>query len=370
MIKKIGEGKFKAELEANVRACEAIRRDKTNPQDITLAEFMQEKNQISMEDLYLDLGLDPYVDTIQNIINMPDPSLRWLIPEIYRDALRLGLRRNPIYPNVIAGEQSVSQTSVIMPAINMSDAAPKQVGPAETILVGDVSFQQKTVKISKIGRGIKVPYEVIQYVSINLVAIFLQDFGVKLGMGIDSLMINTLLNGDQANGSDAISVLGVNTPYTAPATSTLKFRDLLKVWVRGGRLGKDFSTMIAGEGMAEDILDLFVTTRLFGAPRANVNVKTPIPQSSDVYVHGGVPDNRVIVLDKSTALIKLNAQPLLIESDKIISNQTQETYATLTTGFATIFKDSRVAIDSTLDFASNGFPSYMDPTSQENVIFN
>lgn len=363
---KLAKSKFKNEIPAMVQACEAIRKNPDNPQDISLSEYLAlAKDKLTIDQLYDDLGINPNIDTIQNIVGMPDVGLRWLIPEVFRDALRLGLRKSPIYPSLISGEQSVPQTTVTMPAINMSDAKPKKLGIAQTIQTGEVSFDQKSVKIAKYGRGIKVPYEVLQYVSLNLVSIFMSDFGVKLAMGIDTLAINTLLNGDQANGNDAISVLGIQTP------NDLVFRDLLKIWVRAGRLGKNFQNMVAGETMAIEILELLTNARTLGTPRVNVTVKTPIPQNANVYVHGAVPANQVIIIDPSTAMIKLNAQPLLVETEKIVSNQTEATYASLTTGFATIFKDSRLALDLTRDFNGGyGFPTFMDPTSQEIITFD
>lgn len=361
---KKGAKKFLATLQEDVRECEALRKNKDGGFDITLAEFIQEKHQLSMEGLYEDIAIDPTSDTIQNLVNMPDSAYRWLIPEIYRDALRLGYRRASIYPNLIAGEQSVSQTSITMPAINMSDAAPRKVGVAETISIGEVSFDSKSVKISKIGRGIKVPDEVIQYVSLNLVSIFLQDFGVKMGMGLDSLAMNALINGDQANGSDSAAVVGIKVP------GTLAYKDLLKIWARGARLGKNFTTMIAGEDMGVDTLDMLATTRVFGEQRAKVNIKTPIPNAADMYIHGRIANNQILVIDPATSLIKLNAQPLLVETDRIISNQVNETYATITTGFATIFRDSRVILDRSLDFSAAGFPTWMNPVPFETVTFD
>jgi len=347
-----------------VRACEAIRRDENHAEDVSLAEYIKENLQLELSDVYHDIGLNPAIDSIQNIINMPSTELRWLIPEIYRDALRLGLRKAPIYPNLIAGEQTVSQTSVKFPAINMADATPRRVNIAETISVGEVSFDQKTVEIHKIGRGIKLPYEVIQYVSLNLVRIFLQDFGVKLGMGLDSLAISTAINGDQANGSDSAPVIGIITP------GDLVYRDLLRIWLRGARLGKTFTTQVAGEDMAIEILDLLTTTRVFGNQRATVTMKTALPQNSDLYVHGQIPANQALILDPASSLIKLNAQPLLIETEKIVSNQTEATYATITTGFATLFRDSRIVLDQSLDYATNGFPTWMDPSAFEVVTFD
>lgn len=346
-----------------VKKCEALRRDTKVPVDISLSDYFKDTQGISMETVYSDLGINPTVDTIQNIINMPDNSLRWLIPEIYRDAIRLGLRRAPIYPNLIAGEQSVAQTSVKMPAINMSEAAPKKVGIGETIQTGSVSFDQKNVTIYKYGRGFKIPYEIVQYVPLNLVAIYLQDFGVKMGMGLDNMAITTLLNGDQPGGGDSIATIGVAT------ANDLVFRDLLKPWVRMGRLGKNANQMIAGEDMAVEVLELLTNTRVVGTQRINVNVKSPLPQNANVFVHGSVPANTTIILDPSTALIKLNAQPLLIESDRVVANQTQEVYATFTTGFATIFRDSRIALNMALAFSGNGFPTWMNPVNQEQVSF-
>jgi len=358
-INKVLVGK----LEGFVRACEAIRKDTTCPVDITLAEYVMANETISMEALYEQVGINPNVATVQNLVNMPDAAYRWLIPEIYRDALRLGLRKSPIYPELIAGEQTVGQTQVIMPAINMSEAVPAAVGVGETITTGDVSFGQKVVKIHKFGRGIKVPYEVIQYVSLNMVSIFLQDFGVKLGLGIDTMALNTLINGDQADGSDSAAVIGVNTP------GSLVFRDTLRPFVRLSRLGKTAGMIIGGEDMSMDILDLFTLSRYFGEARQKVNFKTPLPQNANVYVHGKIPTSQALILDASAAMVKLNAQPLLIETEKIVSNQTEATYATITTGFATLFRDSRIMLDKSQDFVAAGFPTWMDPTSQEIVNF-
>ena len=64
------------------------------------------------------------------------------------EAVRLGLRKNPIYPDLIAAEENVSQPKVTMPSINMSDAMPKKIGEAETIPVGTTSFNSNVGKLS------------------------------------------------------------------------------------------------------------------------------------------------------------------------------------------------------------------------------
>jgi hypothetical protein len=358
---KYAKSKFKSEIKAAVKTVESLRTNKDNPQDAALADYFKLKG-VKMSEVYEDLGIDPSVDTISNMFTMVDEDVRWLVPEIIRDALRLGMRRSPIYPAVVAATQSISGTSVTVPHINMSEATPRYVGQAETITQGNISFGEKTLKTRKMGRGIAIPYEVAQYVSLDVIGIFLQDFGVKLGHGLDTLLVSTLLNGEQANGSESAPVIGVAT------ANTLTYKDMLRIWVRMSRMGKNPSVMLAGEDLCIDILDMDeFKKRESGTPQANITFKTPIPSRSDLYVHGTIPDDQVIIMDTASTVIKYDSQPLLVESEKIVSNQTEATYASLTTGFAIVYRDSRVVLDKSLAFASNGFPSYMDVDALEAV---
>jgi len=362
------KSKYKNEIKSVVIACDSLRKGQNNL-DVSFEQFINKKWGISLDALYQDLGVNPSVDTIENLFTLPDESVRFLIPEIIRDALRLGLRRSPIWPDNIAAEQQVSQLSFIQPHLNMSDAGPHYVGEAETIPTGTISFGQKTVKVRKMGRGIKIPDEVKNYVSLNVVAIYLQDFGVKLGQAIDTLMIDILINGEQTDGSESAPVVGVDT------TATLTYKDLLRVWIRMARIGRVPLSIIAGENMAIETLNLtefktnqFGTRGAVGVPTSNaLDIKTPIPSRTLYYIHGSVPTDQSIILDPGAAIIKYNAQPLLVETERIVSNQTEATYATLTTGFGIVFRDGRVIVDKSLDIDSAGFPSYMDVDAIEAV---
>lgn len=364
---KLKASVHKDKIESYVRAAESLRRNATNPQDVTLSDVLeQQADGISMAELYADLGIDPCQDTIQNLFTVPDASIRWLVPEIFRDALRLGLRKAPIYPNIIAAEQSIKNLTATIPSWNMSDAKAKYIGEGESISMGTVSVGSRDIKVRKIGRGIKVSYEVKNYVAINVVSIFLQDFGVRLGYGIDTMLIDVLLNGDQGTGVEAAPVIGV------AATATVAYKDLLTIWVRMARLGRTPTVIIAGETVAINTLSLpeFATNMGSGPTVNNLNLKTPVPKNTDYYIHGNVPASKSIIIDTTSAVIKFNAQPLLVETEKIVSNQTEATYATLTTGFGTIIRDARVVMDQSQTIGAMPFPTYMDPTQDENIVFD
>lgn len=363
------KSQFKGKIKETVKLAEAIRTDKDNPEDVTLADVVQDKFNSTLDSFYHDLGIDPSIDTVHNIYTLMGEDERWLIPEVFREALRLGYRKAPIWPNIIAAEEQVNGLTQILPHINMSEAAPKLVGEAETIPLGDLSFGKKHFSAFKIGRGIKISYEVLQFSSLNVVSIFLQDFGIKLGHAIDVLALDTIINGEQLDLSEAAPVVGVENVINPldPDTGS-QYMDLLRLWIRLSRIGRMPSVMIGGEAMALRTLmfDEF-RTYVYGSPREKLDLKTPVPATTNYFVHGNVPANQEIILDPTAAIIKMNVNPLMVESEKIVSNQTEAFYASLTMGFAKMFTDAAIIMNQSLDFAGNGFPAWMDVDALQNV---
>lgn len=357
-ITKMKAADFIKELPQMVQQLDAFRQGNNNvlPTDISLSEFVSNRYGLDLNDYYEKLGINTKKDTMQNIFSMPDQSIRWLVPEIIRSAIYLGMKEAPFYPNIIASDQPINGLTAIMPFVNPSDAAPAKVNEAETIPLGTVSFGQKTVKLFKIGKGFKITDEVKNYVSLDVMSIFIRDFGVQLGYALDTLALDVAINGNQADGSESAPVIGV---YDDAAG--IQYKDLLRVWVRASRLGRGFRTMVGGEDQAIHILDLDeFKNRQSGTTTATLNLKTPVPNSADFYIHPGVPENQVLLIDPKAALIKLTARQLTLESERIVSNQTEATYATITTGFSKMYQDAALLLDGSQEFTSAGFPDYMN----------
>lgn len=357
-ITKMKAADFIKELPQMVQQLDAFRQGNNNvlPTDISLSEFVSNRYGLDLNDYYEKLGINTKKDTMQNIFSMPDQSIRWLVPEIIRSAIYLGMKEAPFYPNIIASDQSINGLSAIMPFVNPSDAAPAKVNEAETIPLGTVSFGQKTVKLFKIGKGFKITDEVKNYVSLDVMSIFIRDFGVQLGYALDTLALDVAINGNQTDGSESAPVIGVYDN-----TAGIQYKDLLRVWVRASRLGRGFRTMVGGEDQAIHILDLDeFKNRQSGTTTATLNLKTPVPNSADFYIHPGVPENQVLLIDPKAALIKLTARQLTLESERIVSNQTEATYATITTGFSKMYQDAALLLDGSQKFTSAGFPDYMN----------
>lgn len=349
------------DMKSAVRQVDALRAGSKDRKavDISWADFAKEKWGFGgLDSFYAAVGVNPSHATIESLMTMPEmpEGYRWLVPEVIREAVRLGLRKAPIYPNLIAAEETVSQPQVIMPSVNMSDAMPKKIGEAETIPVGNVSFNQKTVTLQKVGTGIKMTDEVMQYVSLNLLSIYLQDVGVKLGIGLDTLAVDVLINGDQAGGTEAAPVVGVNV------VNTLAYIDILRTWIRMGRLGRMPAGILSNEEMALTVLSLPEFKALAGkATLQNIQVQTPVPATQNYWIHGAMPANdKIMLIDPTAAMVKLNSTALRVESERIVERQINGTFVTLTTGFAGLFRDARVIIDKSVAYGANPFPDYMD----------
>lgn len=349
---------FSKKLPEMVRQLDMYRagNDKVKPVDMSLEDITQGMFGISKDAFMEKIGINQKVDTMQNIYSMPDQSIRWIVPEIIREAVTLGMRQAPFYPTIIASDQPISGLSAIMPSINMSDAAPAKVNEAETIPLGDISFGQKSVRLFKIGKGFKITDEVKNYVSLDVLGIYLRDFGVQLGYAMDTLAMDTLINGNMTDGSESAPVIGV-----ADTSSGIQYKDLLKLWVRAARMGRNFQTMIGSESQAIELLDLpEFKKRESGTTQATLNVKSPVPNKADMYIHPGTPTNDILLVDPSAALIKLTARQLMLESERIVSNQTEAVYASLTTGFSKMYNDAAILMDSTKAFSTYGFPQSMN----------
>ncbi len=334
--------------------------------DVTLSEYLaatyaagctNKDGSFDMGHLYYELEINPSIMTVEQLIDL-DQDSRWLVPEIFRDAIRKGLRTAPFFNKLIVGNESVAQPQVNMPYLNLSDAEPADTAEAETISTGSVSYGYKTVSIGKQAIGIKISDEAVRYTKLSLLTIFLQDMGIKLGQKLNNSFINTMINGDLADLSEAAATIGVSN-----TTIGMTYEDVLRAWIRASRLGRQYGVIIAGEAMANRILNLTeFKDKQAGTPQQNIVVNEQLPSQSQLYVSAQVPDDQAILMDPKFSAVQLTSAPLAVEAERIVSKQISGSYASITTGFAVVFRDARVIIDQSLDIATNDFPSFMTPT--------
>lgn len=330
--------------------------------DVTLSAHLKSAYPgVEMGKIYHELNINPLSDTVALILDRPDESVRWLVPEIFRDAIRLGFINSPIHKDFIIREEAAPQPTQVMPFWDMTllPNQPQPLGAAESIPMGQIKFGQKTVRISKSGIGIEIADEAIQYTNISLLSIFLSDVGVKLGSILSQQAIAVLINGEQADGSAAAGVVGTTT------AGSIAFADMVKVFTRGSLRNRQWYRCIGNEDMVNTLMNtpafMERQTNPWGRPQLTLNTKTKTTYEIDVYTHGSVPEGDLIMADPSLTMVQLTSQPLRVESERIVQRQISGTYATITTGFAIVFQDGRVVLTTNENFGAAPWPAFLQP---------
>ena len=276
-------------------------------------------------------------------------------------ASRNGCSRTAFYHDLVVREESIPSPTVTIPSIDLSKAELKDSGEAATIEEGSVSYGSKQVTVTKKARGIKVTYEAIQFNTLSLVQLFFQDAGRILGHSLNTMAVDTIVNGDVAGGGQAAPVVGVDN-----TTNKIAWIDYTRAAIRGGLIGRTFSQIIANETTALNFLNLTeVKSRYVGNPLLGTIVRSPLTMPESIYVSPSVGSGKVILQDPSASLVQLTAMPLMVETDKIISKQLVESYASIMTGFAKLQRNASFIFDGGTAYSSAGFPAYMSPFSGE-----
>ena len=403
---------LKGKVRESVERMQKIRnpgKDKIG-RDITLRQFMQENfkdpngKPLGPQHLFAELGIDEHRTTVEDLMNDEDSRFlvaelirqgvrrgmglaqreqlaemrkhavasfgpitgehaggqRFVSPEVFLDPVNRGAVQGTFYPDLIIREIPVAQPQAIVPKIDMSDAALADSNEAATIEEGSITYSTKTVTIAKKARAIKITDEAIRFSSLSLLQIFMEDFGRLFGNTLNGMAVDTIVNGDQSDTSEAATVIGVEA-----TANKITWLDYVRVAIRLGLIGQAGTQIIANETTANDFLNLAeVKNKQFnGNPLLNVAVRTPLMMPQDLYVSAHVAANKVIVQDPSSSIVQLTAVPLMVETERIVMKQINGTAMSIYTGFAKIQRKASIVLDGSILFSGNGFPSYMTPTA-------
>lgn len=349
------------------------------PINLSIAEYVQEVWGFAPQDLgkgehgisrdfLAVLGIDSSKNTISSLMSsLPDTDgKRWLVPEILRDAIRLGLRKKPIYTDLIREEINVSSPNIIMPYIDFTAANVKKIEEAETIPVGTITFQDKTIRQYTLATGINVTDKVLRYCTLDLLSIQLEDVGIRIGQAADKLMFDVLINGDQEDGSEAAAVVGV-----AATGDGITYADIVEALLRMGNIGRTPSFLLSRLTNMKNIMLLpEFKSYPYGKALIDLMGDMKMPQTLQRRTNGNIGANHLIMVDTDRALLKFNSIPLRVDRERIVRNQIEASYVTVTTGFSNINRDGRLILDKSVTIGAAPYPSWMDAEAFDATVLS
>ena len=288
-----------------------------------------------------EFGVDLSRITVERFFQS-DPAAKWLFPDVVRDAVAAGLKRKPMHPELIIRDEKIPGTNYDVPYVTESaaDEELRTVAEGSAIPETEIAYGDRTVKLSKKGRGIIASYEVIRRMSVDMLRVHLARVGERLGRDLDARLADVLVNGDSSGAGTA--PVTVNTA----TSSAWVYADIVKGFMKL-TLDHYFTPthMLANSDLNQTILgmDEFKDARLFDFAKSG-NLPTPLGVRLVPLVDQ--PADKLTILDAGFAVEKLTEQDLLVESDKLINQQWDRTYITVVTDFAIIYEKARVVVQS------------------------
>lgn len=342
--------------------------------DVSLKSYLSEVwgEEVTPDKFYRDMGIDIRTMTVEKMLTTSDLN-RYLFPEIFRDAIIRGMEYTPFHSRVVIGNETIESMGITMPSMDWRIAPlgtvsrttyqMRDVAEAATIPeVAVVVYNEKVVNLKKQARGLKMSYESLMFTPINLATVYFEELGVILGADLDRSLVNVAINGEQADNSQSAPVIGAAT------ANTLLYLDIARAWIRFKRIFRNSSVMLSSEADAITIMNMDQFSRKYppnpsavGGPLSPpaLSINTPLPSNQDIIVHDATPVGKLVMIDTARFAVQLTAMPLLLETDKIISRQINETFVSIITGFSTIFKDGRLILDYTTNLSTNPGPAVL-----------
>jgi len=265
-----------------------------------------------------------------------------LFPEFVNRTIRAGQQMMTYLADVVAVRTKIDDNSYR--TLYMSDAEAgsvaadrelKRVGEFGDLPRVKIRTAEHTLTIVKYGRYLEASYEALRRKKANVVAVFLQALGLQIEKDKFKEAMRVIINGD--GNSNAANIISCTTP------GTLAYDDLLKMLMAFYGSGYQLNTMITPSANCRLILNMsqFSNALVVGLDTMKTGAlpkpfgATLIPDPSGI-----VPANYIACLDNRLAIEEVYETDLMVESEKVISQQFEGTAITEVVGYGKLMKDS------------------------------
>ncbi|MED4116551.1 hypothetical protein P4661_27325 [Priestia megaterium] len=304
---------------------------------------------VTRKDVLRALGYDN-VKNIQVRELLENDGTKPLFNSIVEDGLRIGFERDSNWQQLVAETIPTDQFSYLWYYLD-TGATPEEkeemfglrdVGQGAPIPTGSIKVGENSIKMSKRGRGLEWTDE-SKRANISLVSLWLRQLGRQLGRQYEGVAVNRLLNGYFADGTDAAPTVGV-----ANAGSW----DLSDIFYAAA-----YQEETLGYRPNRAIMNLETAYRITTMRDGDAYLyrnEIENNQFADVlnnkpFISEQIPDNRIVLVDTSAALVRYQGKAFGVESDRNVKTQVEGSYGTEISEFVPFIPEARIIM--TLDEA-------------------
>ncbi len=238
-----------------------------------------------------------------------------LFPEFVRRCIQKGFD-DSLLNSIVA--VSTKCESNIYSGCTITDTASYSTTPQGSNLpTASVTEPSTSLTLSKYGRMITASYEALRQQKLDVFGVMLRSIGIKL-----------------ANSILGSAVTALKSNITASTTSSLNYSALTNLY--GSFSDFNMNCIIMSPKNTASVLAL---TQMENSS-ADKDGKVKLPFGAEIICTPKVSDNTIIGLDKDFALEMITSSDIVLETDKLISNQLDRIAVSVNCGFRKITDDA------------------------------
>ena len=255
-----------------------------------------------------------------------------LFPEYISRAVRQGMERADILPNLVATVTDIEGMDYrsIVSAPSEDDKSLKIVSEGAAIPQTTVKTRENLVKLHKRGRMLVASYEALRFQRLDLFTVTLNQIGAYIARAQLKDAIDVLRNGDgNNNAADNVA---------AETSGELSYGDLVKLWA--SLAPYELNTILAPTAQMQKILAMPQMQDATAGLDFQGTGKMVTPLGASLLHAPEMASGAIIGLDKNCALEMVQAGGVMTDYDKLIDRQLERAAITCTAGFSKIFTEA------------------------------
>jgi len=248
-----------------------------------------------------------------------------LFPEFVRRCIRKGFDDSVL--NRITAVSTKCESNIYSGCVISDTAEYSTVAQGDSLPTANVTEASASVTLNKYGRMITASYEALRQQKLDVFGVMLKSIGIKLANSVLGAAITALKKGLTEYSASSLSYSALTSLYGS-------FNDFNMNCIMMSP--RDTASVLALSQMENT--------------SADEQGKIRLPFGAEIICTPEVPNNTIIGLDKDFALETITSSDIVLETDKLISNQLDRIAVSVNCGFRRITDDA-VKI---LNISSNG----------------
>lgn len=275
-------------------------------------------------------------DTVEKFFKTSDSAA--LFPEYINRAVKQGAESVNKVDNIVATTTKIDSLDY-RSITSVEDDESKElrvVNEGAVIPSTTIKTQENLVKLHKRGRMLVASYEAVKFQRLDLFTVTLRQIGAYIARSQLKDAVEVLINGDGNNNAAAV--------IETTASGTLTYADLVKLWASFEPY--QMTTMVVGADMMSQLLNMSEFKDAAAGLTFHGTGKCITPLGAEIIRCDSVPASKIIALDKSCALEKVQAGEIITDFDKLIDRQLERAAISTIAGFAKIYTDAAKVLEA------------------------